>query len=575
MPSARRYLAGALALVLLLFFCNLTTPVPGDRPRLAVLLIFDQLRGDYLERWHDLLGDGGFRRLASEGAWYRNCHYPYADTYTGPGHASVATGCSPSRHGIVGNEWWDRTRHELVNCVEGERYNTVPPRPPQRSKKPRGVTPENLLAPTVADALADATGGKGRAVSLSLKDRSAVLPGGQRPSACYWFDTTTGRFETSTYYRDAPHQWVAGLNDAHVADHWFGAPWERLRPELDYARRSGPDDVAGEGMAPLLGRTFPHRVGGVPWTAGASYYNALFNSPFGNELLLDVVRRAVHRMDLGRGTSPDLLCVSFSSNDAVGHVWGPDSQEVLDTFLRTDIVLGEFLEFLDERVGKGRYTVVVTADHGVCPLPEVSRARGLEAWRLDMRLLQRRAEDYLRDKFGGDSRERWVEGRSEGWFWLDLSTLARHGVAQAEAEKELAGWFRTQRGIQTALTRSQLLHGTRDDPLFNSVRRSFFPERCGDVVVIQQPYSIVWGQSTGTTHGTPHSYDTHVPLLVAGPGVRPGARTTPVSPLSAAAILSEALGIRAPFCAEETSPTDLFSQKGEAPSPEPPAGRGS
>jgi hypothetical protein len=574
MPSARRYLAGALALALLLFLCKLATPLPAERPRLAVLLVFDQLRGEYLERWHDLLGEGGFRRLTSEGAWFQNCHYPYSDTYTGPGHASVATGCSPWRHGIVGNEWWDRARHDLVNCVEGDRYLAVPPRPPQRGKKPRGVTPEHLLAPTVADALAEATGGKGRVVSLSLKDRSAVLPGGRSPSACYWFDTTTGQFETSTYYgRATPHRWVAELNGERATDRWFGAVWERLRPDVDYVRRSGADDVVGEGMAPLLGRTFPHRVGGAPSGPGA-YYNALFNSPFGNELLLEVVRRAVVGMDLGRGAAPDLLSVSFSSNDGVGHVWGPDSQEVLDTFLRTDVVVAELLDFLDERVGKGRYTVVATADHGVCPVPEVSRARGQEARRLDLRLLQRRAEDHLRDTFGGDSRERWVEGRAEGWFWLDTNTLARHGVLPEDAEKALATWLRTQRGIQTALTRSQLLLGTSDDPLLSSVRRSFFPPRCGDVIAIPQPFTIVWGQSTGTTHGTPHLYDTHVPLVVAGPGVRPGARTTAVTPLAAAAILARALGISPPGSAEEPLPEGLFAQKGEAPSAEPPVGRG-
>jgi predicted AlkP superfamily pyrophosphatase or phosphodiesterase len=562
MLPARRYWAGALALALLLFLWGLAAPTPSDRPRLTVLLVFDQLRGDYLERWHDLLGEGGFRRLTSEGAWFRNCHYPYSDTFTGAGHASLVTGCSPWRHGVIGNEWWDRTRHELVNCVEGDRYEPVPPRPAQRGKRPRGVTPESLLAPTVGDALLEATAGKARVVSLSFKDRSAALLGGHHPSACYWLDGTTGRFETSTYYRPAVHRWIDDANRAGVADHWLGSVWERLRPDLDYARYSGPDDVQGEGFPRLAGRTFPHPLGGRPGAPG-SYYSALYASPFGNELLAEVVRRAVVGMDLGRGSAPDLLCVSFSSNDAVGHAWGPDSQEVLDTFLRTDVLVSGLLDFLDERVGKGRYTVVVTADHGVCPLPEVSRGRGRQAWRLLPGQLQRGAEDHLRAKFGGDSRERWIEGKAEGWFWLDLDTLTRHGLARDEVEKELATWLGAQRGIQAALTRSELLLGKDNGPLIRSVQQSFFPPRSGDVVVVPRPYSIVWGQTSGTTHGTPHPYDAHVPLVVAGPAVRPGVRTTAVTPLAAAAIMAQALGIRPPEGAQAAVPDGLFAQKGE------------
>jgi hypothetical protein len=571
--SARRYWAGALTLLFLLLVCGLTAPLPSDRPRLAVLLVFDQLRADYLERWHDLLGEGGFRRLIAEGAWFRNCHYPYSDTFTGAGHASLVTGCSPWRHGIIGNEWWDRNRHELVNCVEGDRHEPVPPHPPRPGKKPRGVTPESLLAPTVADALGDATAGKGRVVALSFKDRSAALLGGQHPDACYWFDTTTGRFETSSYYRATPHRWVAELNQEHLADRWLGTTWERSRPDLDYVRLSGPDDVAGEGFAKQLGRTFPHRLGG-PEVARSRYYNALYSSPFGNELLAEVVRRAVVRMDVGKGSAADLLCVGFSSNDAVGHVWGPDSQEVLDTFLRTDVLLAGLLRFLDEHVGKGRYTVVVTADHGVCPLPEVSRAKGLKAGRAMMGLLQRQAEDHLRAKFGGDSREHWVEGKAENWFWLDLDTLARHGVTRTEAEKELAAWLRTQRGIQTALTRSELLDGAGDDPLWRRVQRSFFAQRSGDVVVIPQLYSVLWAQESGTGHGSPHPYDTHVPLVVTGPEVRPGIRTTAVTPLAAAAIVAHALGIPPPAGAEAWVPEGLFAQKPDGASAAAP-GRGS
>jgi predicted AlkP superfamily pyrophosphatase or phosphodiesterase len=586
MLPSRHYFAGALGLAFVLLLCGLAASladtrgpgasVPGPQnPQLAVLLVFDQLRGDYFERWRSLFVEGGFRRLMKEGAWFRKCNYPYSDTFTAAGHASVVTGCSPNRNGLISNEWYDRQAGAVVYCVGADRYDIVPPRPSSAGKKPRGISPEKILTPTLADTLKDATGGKGRVVSLSLKDRSAVLPGGRRPDACYWFDTGTGRFETSTYYGDTLHHWVASVNRERLADQWRGMSWDRLREDLDYLRYSGPDDVVGEGVAPVAGRTFPHRLGGPPTAPGSSYYNALFNSPFGNDLLAEVVRRAVIGESLGSRPTPDLLCVSFSSNDGVGHVWGPDSQEVLDTTLRTDRLLAALLTFLDERVGKGRYLVALTADHGVCPLPEVSRAQGRAAWRPMMSELKRGAEEHLREKFGGEQRERWVEGTAENWFWLDLRTISRHGLKESDVETALAGWATKQPGIQAAYTRTELLTAKRDDPVFRQVLRSFYAARSGDVAILPQPYSVLWVLPTGTTHGTPYAYDTHVPLLVAGPGVRPGERSDAVTPLATAAILAHALGIKPPGAAEEPLPEGLFVQTGRsADDPAIPSGRG-
>jgi hypothetical protein len=534
---------------------------PGGRPRLAVLLLLDQLRADYLERWQELFGEDGFRRLMREGAWFRSCNYPYSDTFTAAGHASIVTGCCPDRHGIIGNEWYDRSGGKLVTSIGTSRYGPVPPRPQGAGKKSSGgASPELLLAPTVGDALKEATGGKARVVALSLKDRSAVLLGGRHPDGCYWFETDTGLFETSTYYRDALQPWVAQLHRDGVVNRWFGTAWERLRPDLDYVRWSGPDDAPGEGIAPLLGRTFPHLLGGKAAGPNGAYYKALYASPMGNELLLESARRAVAAENLGGRVPPDLLCLSFSCNDAVGHVWGPDSQEVLDTTLRTDRLIAELLRFLDDRVGKGKYVVALTADHGVCPLPEVSRSQGREAFRPMMDVLRRQAEDQLRTKFGGQTGERWIEASVEGWFWLDQRTIARHSLAQADVGAALAAWLGRQPGIQTALTRTDLLSGKSDAPLLARVRRSFYPARSGDVMIIPRPYSVLWTGSTGTGHGTPHPYDTHVPLLVSGPGIRAGQRRDPVTPLATAVILASALGIRPPASAEVPVPEGLLVQ---------------
>jgi len=335
-----------------------------DQPKLVVLVYFDQLRGDYLSRWKDQFQDGGFRRLTGEGAWFTNCHYPYGYTVTGAGHASVATGCPPVLHGVVGNDWFDRAAGKSVNCVGADRYEQIPPKtvvdPDDTTKKVSGggVSPERLLRPTIADVLKKGTNQRGIVVSISGKNRGAALPAGQHPDAAYWMDSGTGQFVTSTYYRDVPHAWVVDFNRSKPADRWKGKTWERLRPDLDYTKLSGPDDMAGESKgAAGQGRTFPHPFEPTDGKTKPAYYSAVYSSPFGNELVLELAERAIVAERLGTDEIPDLLSLSFSSNDAVGHAWGPDSQEVLDVTLRADRIVSRLLSVLDQQVGKGRYVL--------------------------------------------------------------------------------------------------------------------------------------------------------------------------------------------------------------------------
>lgn len=561
-------------LALLLCLCCLAEPATlaanergkgaPPRVRLAVVLMFDQLRGDYLSRWNKLFGEKGFRRLCDEGAWFQNCHYPYAATLTGPGHASVHTGCSPRTHGIIANDWFDRRAGEDAYCATCARYKPVPPKPPdpKAKKKDRGAgSPDLLLAPTLADALTKGTGGKGRVVSLSFKDRSAVLPGGRHPHACYWLDTSTGSFVTSTYYRDRVHPWVARFNAGLPANAWFGKSWTRLRPDLDYALYSGPDDVPGEGRGIEQGRTFPHPMGRPPHTM-SRYYESLYNSPFGNDVLLALAKEAVVAEGLGKDDVPDLLCISFSCNDPIGHCWGPDSQEVLDVTLHSDRIVRDLLAFLDDKVGRDRYAVVLTADHGICPLPEVSRHQGRDAGRIDPKLLVKRAGEFLDKKFGKDRETRGgcIEKTEGEAFYLNQAWLRARKLDQGQVEQALADWLKKQDGILTAYTRTQLLQGVpADDAIGQKVLRSFHPERSGDVLPVLKPYylsSELLG--TGTTHGTPHAYDTHIPLLVYGPGVRAGLRKDLVTPQAVVPILAHSLGIHPPATAEAPLPKDLF-----------------
>jgi hypothetical protein len=561
-------------LVLLVCFCCLAQPATlaanergkGSPPRvrLAVVLMFDQLRGDYLSRWNKLFGEKGFRRLCDEAAWFQNCHYPYANTLTGPGHASVHTGCSPRTHGIISNDWFDRRAGEEVYCATSSRYQPIPPKPPnpKAKKKDRAAgSPDRLLVPTLADALLEATGGKGRVVALSFKDRSAILTGGRHPTACYWLDTSTGSFVTSTYYRDRVHPWVARFNASRPADAWFGKSWLRLRSDLDYALESGPDDVPGEGRGIEQGRTFPHPMGRPPHSL-RRYYESVYNSPFGNEILLALVKEAVVAEGLGKDDVPDLLCISFSCNDPIGHCWGPDSQEVLDVTLHSDLIVRDLLAFLDDKVGPGHYTVVLTADHGICPLPEVSRHRGLDAGRIDPKLLAKRAGEFLDKKFGKRREKRGgcIESTEGEAFYLNRAWMRARKLEPGRVEQELADWLKKQDGILTAYTRTQLLQGVpADDAIGEAVLRSFHPERSGDVLPILKPYYLLSPVlDPGTTHGTPHTYDTYVPLLVFGPGVRAGVRKERVTPQAVVPILAHSLGIRPPATAEAPLPRDLF-----------------
>jgi predicted AlkP superfamily pyrophosphatase or phosphodiesterase len=574
---------------------------PADKPRvkLAVLVVFDQMRGDFLDKWQPLFGEGGFARLQDDGAWFAACYYPYGTTTTGPGHASMLTGTCPDKHGITNNNWYDRSAAADVYCTGSTRYQAVPavPRaaeepkddkPDAKADEKKTTTtarpkasghPDRLLSETVADVLKRVHGDRAKVFGLSLKDRSAILPTGKRPDGAYWFD---GRFGTSTYYADRVHPWVEAFNRSKPGDRWLGKEWTRFRPDLDYAKYSGPDDSPGEGKGisakdgkTLLwqqGKTFPHATGKDK--VNKAYYDAVATSPFGNDLLLEFAKACVTAEELGRHDASDLLVVSFSSNDLVGHAWGPDSQEVLDVTLRSDALMAELLSFLDAQVGKGNYVLAVTADHGICPLPEVSAAKGLDAKRIDSRPLLIGAEKHLHAAFGpadqpapkadakGDppkGKAAWVESTLLPWLYLNPRFVKASGKSTAEVARSLADYLAKQDGIAKAFTREELAAGfPESDAIGRRVARSYHPDRSGDVYVLLKPYHL-FGRplDTGTGHGTPYDYDRHVPLLVYGPGIPGGRRSEPVTPQAAAAIFARFLGVPPPKDAEFPVPATL------------------
>ena len=542
-----------------------STPQPAPRPKLVVLVVFDQMRGDYLKKWQPLFGEGGFKRLQTDGAWFTNCHYPYAYTLTAAGHTSLVTGTTPSRHGVIANEWYDR--------ANGESVNSVTPTPDEIAN---GLGPYRRKSETVGDVLMRLL--KGRVASMSIKDRAAILMAALRAQICYWFNPATGNFVTSRYYRPDPHSWVTKFNKAKHADQWLGQSWNYFKPKLDYKAHSSRDDFKGEGTGYLQKQTFPH-----PFQLGTgkdekenkeSYYNAVTCSPMGNELLFEFVQQAIASEKLGQSESVDLLCVSFTSNDYIGHTWGPDSQEVLDVTLRSDALMKKLLDLLDDKVGKGNYYLALSGDHGVCPLPEFAQKQGKDAGRIAPELLTTEAEAFLNQRFlPAGQKAPWfiVPRRMNTWMYFNYATLQGLGLDRRVVERALADWFKAQPGIESAFTRTEL---ERDNPdaseRYLQVRRSYHPACSGDVMVIAKPYHIFSPPNLAenpeknpnyrATHGMPHDYDTHVPLLVYGPRIAPGTRDELVRPQAMASILAEALGVPAPAHATYPLPGGLFKK---------------
>jgi len=559
--------AGSLGLAL---FTVHLGPIGPPRVKLAVLVVFDQMRGDYPTRWKTLYGPDGFARFQSEGMSFTSCYYPYGTTTTGPGHASILSGTCGDKHGIINNHWYEGGRQ--VYCAGSGDYQFVTNIDGALSKAGEVGNPDRMLAPTVADALKQQRPGA-KVFGLSLKDRSAILPTGKNPDGAYWFQ---GQFVTSTYYADRGHPfhpWVEKFNKSKAADAWFGKEWTHFRPDIDYVKWSGPDIAPGEGVGVSVkigdktwaqGVGFPHPNTGGSDKPGGGYYSSLVQSPFGNELLLQFAKECIVAEHLGEDDVPDLLVVSFSSNDLIGHTWGPDSQEVLDVTLRSDVIVAELLKFLDAKVGAGQYIVGITADHGICPTPEASRGRGLDAKRVDPGDTAKAIEAHLTAKFGapvGDESKKpaWIESYINPWVYFNSKALAAVKKSREEMAEVVATFLRSQPYIGRALTRGELQGKlASDDAVGARARRSFNPTRSGDLyVVLKEWYLPTPVKGTGTTHGAPYDYDAHVPLMLYGPGIRGGEQAQPTTPQAMATIFSKWLGIRPPKKAEFPIPSVL------------------
>jgi predicted AlkP superfamily pyrophosphatase or phosphodiesterase len=533
-----RFILPAL-LVAVLAACA-SAPGPQDKPKLVVFLVVDGLPQRQVLAYRDQLAADGFARFLDRGAWFADAHYKHSFTVTAAGHAAMLTGAYPHRTGIIGNEWRDPATGDPV-------YNTGDTGATYIGNKTNpldGTSPRNLKAETVGDVLRRVDA-RSKVIGISGKDRGAILPAGKTGTA-YMYMGASGQFASTTHYMPRHPAWVNEFNAKRPADRYFKTEWKPLLPEAAYARSvadSQPWYGAGGGKLPMMM--------GVPAddAPGAAFYSALLRSPFADVLALEFARAAIAGEELGRDDVPDILAVSLSGHDYVNHRWSAESRLSHDHFLHLDRMLEAFFRDLDATVGKDNYIAVLTADHGFMPAPEFSKAQGRDAGRVSLSQTLARVNTGMAQRFGEG---KWVIGNSAASLLLDKKLIAQKQLDLDTVADEARRLLLADPSFAAAYTRRELLSGRRaGERLFDAMRRAWHPDVSGEVQFALVPYWMFTSSSSIATHGSPHPYDTQVPILLYGPKwVRAGRVDSPVEVVDIAPTLARLLHVPAPSAAE-------------------------
>jgi predicted AlkP superfamily pyrophosphatase or phosphodiesterase len=529
-----------------------------EAPRLVLQITVDALRGDLPQRYAHLFGKGGFRYLMEEGVNYTNAHYQHANTETIVGHASLATGTVPAAHGMVGNVWFDREDGRLVYNIEDPDHRLLTAGadvddsteidPTQRAAKVDGRSPAAILASTFSDELAVHTNGKAKIFAVSVKDRGAVSLAGHAGKA-FWFSKAGGEFVTSSYYYDVYPDWVTAWNAKQPALAYAGTEWELMHDPSRYLFGDS-DDRDYETDFPGFGRTFPHPYG----AADDKYFTTrLTLSPAGDELTLDFARALIDNEGLGEDEVPDFLAVSFSSTDYVGHLFGASSLESEDNVARLDRTLAALFAHVDDRVGLEHTLIVLSADHGQPEIPGHLRELGMEdARHFDTDALDKTpAIAALKARFG--LAEALIEAYFQPYVYLNRDLIREKNLDQAEVEQAVADELAKFDGVAAAVSSTALRTASLPDTLLMlSILKNFHPKRSGDVFVVFEPYVYITdfdGLTVASTHGSPWRYDTYVPVIFAGAGLKSATVSRPVTPYDVAPTLANFLGVKPPSSA--------------------------
>ncbi len=498
-------------------------------PKLVVGIVVDQMRDEYLYRFDSKMGNGGFKRLIGDGFMVKNGHYNYVPTVTGPGHASVYSGSTPAIHGIIGNDWYDKNLKINVNCV-GD-----PHQKPVGVQEGNGdVSPWRLLSTTITDELKIATQKRAKVIGVSIKDRGAVLPAGHMPDGAYWYDSKTGRFITSTYYRTQLPDWVEKFNQQNLPDKYLSGEWNTLLPINQYVE-SGPDDTPYE--VKIGGKERPVFPYDLKKLRKPNDYDLLTSTPFANDYLMEMAKAAISGEKLGADDITDFLAISFSSTDILGHGVGPNAVEIEDMYLRLDKDIEDLLKTLDDKIGTGNYTVFLTADHGVADVAQYSKDNRLPGGYFNSTQLVTELNEHLQKYFPG---KRIVENFSGGQIFFDQDVFEKDpkssGVELLIATELTINFLLKQDGVANAYSENLLRQGSYgEEGIKGMVIRGYNPKRCGDVVMVLESGWYSATKVEGTSHGSPYTYDTHVPMLFYGNGIKKGSsvqyhRITDIAP---------------------------------------------
>ncbi|HNF01412.1 MAG TPA: alkaline phosphatase family protein [Ferruginibacter sp.] len=520
----------------LLLFLFLSSVAQVSRPKLVVGLVIDQMRWDYLYRYSDLYGANGFKRLLREGFSAENAMIPYAPTVTAAGHTCIYTGSVPAIHGIVANDWVERETGARMYCATDTSVRPVG----SGSMWEGQMSPRNMLVNSVADELRLATNFRSKVIGIALKDRGGIFPAGHSANAAYWFDDKTGRWITSTYYMNELPQWVSRYNDRRVPDSLMRNDWNLLYDPSKYTQSTG-DDMPWERLLESdKKRTFPHSYTSV---IGSNKYDPFRSSPYGTTYTFDFAREIIRHERMGQGSETDMLCVSISSTDYIGHRYGPNSLEVQDLYLRLDKEIASFLSYLDQTLGKGNYTLFLSADHGAPNNSLFLKAnKYLNAGNLSGGGAVRSMNNFCKQKFGDSL---LVKRVYDFQAYLDLKRIDSLGLNLKTVKKEIAGYLKTLPEIWNAFDEEDLMTTILPPVVKEKIANSYYFRRSGDIQYFYKPQYIE-GPADGVEHGAWYPYDSHIPCVFFGWGVKPGRTNRETSMADIAPTIAAMLRIQMP-----------------------------
>tara|TARA_R110002020_G_scaffold230666_3_gene441580 strand:+ start:30504 stop:32234 length:1731 start_codon:yes stop_codon:yes gene_type:complete len=515
---------------------NLTqTQNSQAKPKLVVGVVIDQMRYDYLSRFGDKFGEGGFNRLINDGYDCQNNHYNYIPTYTGPGHASIFTGTTPANHGIISNNWYNKFEKKQVYCAEDSTVASV-----GTTDAAGKMSPHRMKTTTITDQNRVHTQMRGKTIGVSLKDRGAILPAGHTANAAYWFHgRDEGRWITSTYYMKELPKWVQDFNASAKAKSYI-RPWDTYADIKTYTE-SGPDlNDFEEGFNGKEKATFPYDLAKLNKRNGG--YDILKSTPFGNSLTTDFALAAIDGEQLGTDADTDFLTVSYSATDYVGHNFGVNSKEVEDTYIRLDLELKKLLEALDAKVGRGNYTLFLTADHGAVNVPGYLSSLKIPAGYFDSGALSTAIREFVASKYNRDD---LIEDISNYQVFFSYTALTANNINEEQLEKDIANFVLQYDHVDKVFTRTQLQETDYEYGTAALVQKGFNQKRSGDVFIVLDPAYISYS-AKGSTHGTALSYDTHAPLLFYGNGIKAGKTYTETYVTDIAPTIAALLNIEFP-----------------------------